>query len=109
MRPVIIKAYGAIDPATTETLADVQAVLDSWFINDAVALERDMLKISFEGDVFPDEDVVSALRPYLTARSKGRLDILDLEEWTLRRWIFSGMDVKVNTVTLNKALDTSLL
>ena len=40
---------------------------------------------------------------------RGKLDVMDLEAWTLRRWTFSGREAKAHTVTLNKALDTSLM
>ncbi|MBP3731084.1 MAG: hypothetical protein J6I40_06410, partial [Mailhella sp.] len=65
MRPVIVKAYGALDPATPATLKAVSAVLESWFIEDAADLKGSMLHIAFEGEVFPDDEVVEALKPFL--------------------------------------------
>ena len=65
MRPVIVKAYGALSPATEETLNAVRAVLDDWYIPEAVELSGDLLRISYEGDVFPDAEVVEAVRPFL--------------------------------------------
>ena len=109
MRPVIVKAYGALDPAGKEALEAVSAILESWFIDDAAELEGSMLRISFEGDVFPDEEVVQALTPYLCESSWGKLDVMDLEAWTLRRWSFAGGELHANTTTLDKALDSSLL
>ncbi len=108
MRPVIVKAYGGLSPVPEKALADVEAVLESWFIRGAAEMEGDLLRISFEGDAFPDEEVAEALKPYLCGQSWGRLDVMDLEEWTLRRWQFGGGNLQVSTVTLDKALDTSL-
>jgi len=108
MRPVLVKAYGGLSPVPPKALADVQAVLESWFIEDAAEMEGDLLRISFEGDAFPDDEVVDALKPFLCGKSWGRLDVLDLEAWTLRRWQFGEGRLRVSTATLNKALDTSL-
>ncbi len=109
MRPVIVKAYASFYPATEEVLRSVVSVLSGWFIEDAAELKNDMLVISFEGDAFPDEEVIGALRPFMREETRGKLDVMDLEAWTLRRWIFAGREASVNTVTLNKALDTSLM
>ncbi len=108
MRPVIVKAYGGLAPASQEALDAVEAVLESWFISGAAELEGDLLRITFEGDAFPDDDVAEALKPFLCEKSWGRLDVMDLEAWTLRRWQFGGGDLRVSTATLDKALDTSL-
>ncbi|MBO6002394.1 MAG: hypothetical protein J6P53_02735, partial [Mailhella sp.] len=75
----------------------------------AAERKKDMLVISFEGDAFPDEEVIDALKPFMREETRGKLDVMDLEAWTLRRWTFSGREANVNTVTLNKALDTSLM
>ncbi|MCQ2443968.1 MAG: hypothetical protein MJ061_00495 [Mailhella sp.] len=104
---MIVKAYGSLDPAGEEALEAVRGVLESWFIDaGAVELEGDLLRISFEGDVFPDDEVVDALRPFLSDASRGKLDILDLEEWTLHRYFFTYGTVRDNKVTLDKALET---
>lgn len=110
MRPVIVKAYGALSPATEETLDAVRAVLESWFLDaDAAELRGDMVTIGYEGDAFPDDEVVDALRPYLCEKSWGKLDIIDLEAWTLRRYTFTGGELSDHTSTLDKALDPCAL
>ena len=109
MRPVLVKAYGSFYPASEDVLAAVDAVLSSWFIEDAAELKKDMLVIGFEGDAFPDEEVISCLKPFMTSETRGKLDVMDLEAWTLRRWIFTGREMMVKMATLNKALDTSLM
>ena len=109
MRPVIVKAYGSFYPASEDALDAVNAVLSSWFIEDAAERKKDMLVIGFEGDSFPDEEIIDCLKPFMSGETHGKLDVMDLEAWTLRRWIFSGREAKANTVTLNKALDTSLM
>ena len=87
MRPVIIKAYGGFSPASDETLEAVQAVLRDWFIDeDSAELKGDLLSIGYEGDAFPDEDIVEALKPFFCEKTWGKLDYIDLEAWTLRRY-----------------------
>ncbi len=110
MRPVIVKAYGALSPATEETLHAVRAVLETWFIDeDAADLNGNMVTIGYEGDAFPDDEVVEALKPYLCEKSWGKLDIIDLEAWTLHRYTFTGGQLSDHSATLDKALDPCAL
>ena len=109
MRPVIVKAYGALSPAAEEALLAVRAVLEDWYIPEAVELKGDMLRISYEGDAFPDVEVVEAIRPFLRADSEGKLDILDLEGWTLHRYFFNDGQLRDHQVTLDKALEACSL
>lgn len=110
MRPVIVKAYGALSPATQETYEAVCAVLESWFMDtETIELTGDMLTIGYEGDAFPDDEVVDALRPFFCERSWGKLDIIDLEAWTLHRYSFAGGQLSDHTATLDKALDPCAL
>ena len=110
MRPVIVKAYGGLSPAGEDVFEAVRSVLQSWFIEeDAVELVGDMVTISYEGDAFPDDDVVDALRPFLCESSWGKLDVIDLEAWTLHRYTFAKGELTDNTTTLDKALDPCAL
>lgn len=110
MRPVIIKAYGALSPAGEEAYEAVRSVLESWFLDtDAVELVGDMVTIGYEGDAFPDDEVVDALKPFLCETSWGKLDIIDLEAWTLRRYSFAKGQLTDHTATLDKALDPCAL
>ncbi|MBQ8172580.1 MAG: hypothetical protein IJ034_01390 [Mailhella sp.] len=110
MRPVIIKAYGALSPASEETLQAVRAVLETWFIEeDAAELNGNMVTIGYEGDAFPDDEVVDALKPYLCDTSWGKLDIIDLEAWTLHRYTFTNGQLSDHTATLDKAMDPCAL
>ena len=70
MRPVLVKAYGALNPATEETYRAVRAVLEDWYIPDAVELKGDLLRISYEGEVFTRYLRVGA--PSLSLRSERR-------------------------------------
>ena len=110
MRPVIVKAYAGFSPATEETLEAVRSVLRSWFMDEDIAeLSGDLLSISYEGDAFPDDEIVDALKPFLCEKSWGKLDLIDLEAWTLRRYTFTGGRLTEHSATLDKALDPCAL
>ena len=49
---------------------------------------RRYFRISFEGVFFPLDDVLDALRPLLCAESSGKIDLIDMEAWTLTRAAF---------------------
>lgn len=106
MRPVIVKVYGSLHPADEAALTAVSAVLADWYINDAVELKGDLLRISHEGEYFPAEEVVEALRPFLTGAGDGKLDVIDLEAWTLRRFFFRHGRVASRVASLDQALDS---
>ena len=106
MRPVLVKVYGSLHPAGQAALAAVSAVLADWYIPDAAELKGDVLRISHEGEYFPVEDVVAALRPLLSDSSEGKLDYLDLEAWTLRRFFFRCGLVSERTASLDRALES---
>ena len=50
------------------------------------------------------ENVLDALRPLLCAESSGKIDLIDMEAWTLTRAAFSGTEITVKTVGLNHVL-----
>ena len=108
MRSVLVKAYGSLHPADEAALSAVSGVLEDWYLPDAVELKGDLLRISHEGEYFPAEDVVDALRPFLTEASEGKLDYLDLEAWTLRRFFFRHGRVSERTASLDRALGSWL-
>ena len=85
MKGIAVKVYAALHPAGEDCIEAVRragrdAVGDPWLFS-----EGDMLRISFEGLYFPEEAVLEALDRFLPAEAEGRLDILDIEVWELRR------------------------
>lgn len=101
----MIKAYGNLYPATQSMVESVRAVLADWYIADAVELHADILRISHEGEYFPEAEVVAALCSFLQPEQKGKLDIIDLENWQLSRHIFEGGTVVEKKASLDKALE----
>ena len=90
MREEPCKTYGHLFPADQHIADAVGAVLSDWNIPECTELEGDIFRISFEGVFFPLDDVLDALRPLLCAESSGKIDLIDMEAWTLTRAAFSG-------------------
>ena len=63
-----------------------------------------MLNIAFEGALFPLDDIVEALIPCLNEASSGKIDLCDMENWTLTRASFTGREVRLSTAGLNDVL-----
>ncbi|MEG2140831.1 MAG: hypothetical protein RRY20_08610, partial [Bilophila sp.] len=53
---------------------------------------------------FPLEDVLAALTPFASLALSGKIDVIDMEGWTLTRATFTNGDVRVSTVGLNHVL-----
>ena len=46
-------------------------------------------------------------RPFLKPESAGKIDLIDMEQWTLTRTTFAGTAMTTKTVGLNHVLDYS--
>lgn len=104
---VEVKVYAGIHPAGPAEEAALRQVLGDWQMDQqAVELEGDILRISFEGLFFPAEDCVNALKPLLTEQSRGKVDRLDLENWLLERWILDYGRVSYRRASLDQALES---
>ncbi len=106
MRPVIMKVYGNLYPVDKTCFEEVEQVLTAWNIEDSVFYEKDMVRISYEGEYFPCDEVSEILKSYHAETTEGKLDCMDLEEWTLARYSFKkNKEYKYNKATLDKALE----
>lgn len=74
---------------------------------EIVALEDNLLRISFEGIYFPVEDVLAYIGENMEPDWSGKLDVLDLEAWTLDRHVFQGGAMRHGHAPLNNVLDYS--
>lgn len=107
MRQEPCKAFGHLFPADSALLDAVDTVLADWNVAGCAELEGDLFRIDFEGVFFPLDDVLAAIRPFLTPESAGKIDLIDMEQWTLTRAVFAGARVTTKTVGLNHVLDYS--
>lgn len=107
MRQEPCKAFGHLFPADAALFDAVEAALSGWNMPDCAELAGDLLRIDFEGVFFPLDDVLEAVRPFLKPESAGKIDLIDMEQWTLTRTTFAGTDMATKTVGLNHVLDYS--
>ncbi len=110
MRDPLVKVYGHVYPADASLETALRAALadalpDS---DDEPLLDRvgDMLRISFEGSYFPEEEVVAALRA-AAGTLQGKMDVIDLEGWRLTRHSFHDGELRSRVAPLNNVLDYS--
>lgn len=110
MRDPLLKAYGHVYPANPALESALQTALaDALPDNDDVPLlerDGDMLRISFEGSYFPEDEVVQTLKT-APGPLEGKLDVLDLESWRLTRHAFRGGTLHTSAAPLNNVLDYS--
>lgn len=74
---------------------------------EIVVLEDTLLRISFEGIYFPVEEVLAYIRKNIEPDWTGKLDVLDLEAWTLDRHVFESGAIHHGHAPLNNVLDYS--
>ena len=71
-------------------------------------LEGDIVRVTFEGMYFPSEEVLTAFATHLPEQAKGKMDVLDLEAWTLTRHIWEeGTFQSSPPRSLNHVMDYS--
>lgn len=104
MRQEPCKAYGNLSPAGEDAVQAVDRVFMDWGLSQRAELEGDLLRIAFEGVFFPLDDVLAALKPYLCSDSSGKVDIIDMEGWTLTRAVFTGTEIRLSSAGLNDVL-----
>lgn len=99
MEQIIIKVYGSITPANQAMLNAVQNIAEG-----SISLDGDVLLISHEGMYFMIDECIDALKPLMDKDCEGRIDYIDMDEWTLSRyWIHGGL-VTHSTVGLNQVM-----
>ena len=109
-QPVLLKVYGNLFPAQEadrEALALACADRVPAGDGEAVMLEGDLVRISFEGLYFPVDEVLEAFATRLKPAQQGKLDVLDLEAWRLTRHLFAEGRITSRTAPLNNVLDFS--
>lgn len=116
MRQEPCKAHGYVFPADADLKRAIDTALESWNIPECTLLEGEICNLAFEGVFFPLDDVLKALQPYLhdqaslsirQPKRSGKIDVFDLEKWTLTRALITGTTIQVSTVGLNHVLDYS--
>ena len=110
MRQEPFKAYGNLHPADERVLQALEAVFCSWGLSvelEFAGSDGALLRLGFEGVFFPEDEVVNAIRPFLTQKSTGKLDIINVEDWTLTRYTFDAGQLYRGQRDLNQVLEYS--
>lgn len=111
-QPLLLKIYGNLFPVTDRLQVDLLSVCREAFpfSEDIVRVERKILLISFEGLYFPVSELIESIESYLLhghTETKGKIDVLDLEAWTLERYLVEAERIRSKKVSLNNVLDYS--
>ncbi len=105
MRREPCKAWGHLFPADETARRAANSALEAWGLPPCADLDdAGVLNIAFEGALFPLDDIVEALIPCLNEASSGKIDLCDMENWTLTRASFTGREVRLSTAGLNDVL-----
>lgn len=99
MEHIIIKVYGHVSPAS-QAMFDALAPLAP----EHVVLEGTLLRISFEGLYFMMDDFMDALKPHLGKGCEGKIDYIDMDEWTLTRYRITDGLVTTSSAGLNQVM-----
>lgn len=106
MEHILIKVYGSISNANTELFNAALRVVEEQDEN-AVELDGTFFTISFEGIYFMIDEFITAIKPHLTRECSGRIDYIDVDDWTLTRFWIEGGLITHNTADLNHVMDHS--
>ncbi|WP_165066188.1 hypothetical protein [Desulfovibrio sp. ZJ200] len=110
-RSPLLKVYGHVYPVCDDFFADLAQACASALPDDAaepvLERERDLARFSFEGVYFPVEETLAVVTRHLRSEHKGKLDVLDLENWRLIRHVFAEGKIRVSAAPLNNVLDYS--
>ena len=108
-QPTLLKVYGSLERATSELFEEVKKICQQALPieNSLASMDGNTLLISFEGVWFPQDDILEAFKRLLTPDQKGKLDILDLEEWKMTRHVFQDGKIITKSSPLNNVLDYS--
>lgn len=104
-QPILIKAYGSLWPAGPDLARELRGIAALAQPEAAeVDLDGDLLRIAFEGVYFPGDEFAAAIGRNLDQGMRGRLDILDLEAWRLRRLAVANGAISESRAPLNNVL-----
>lgn len=106
-QPVLLKAYGNFWPATAALASQLGAVLVSCLPapdTPPARLAGTLLLISFEGLYFPVDEVICLLERSADVACQGKLDILDLENWQMTRYLLEAGKFTLSHALLNNVL-----
>lgn len=111
-RNILIKVYANIYPANEDLYHALASELSGIYSvdnseNKVVEIDNDLILISFEGIYFPIEEVINRIKDFLTTSTQGKVDYIDMEEWTLTRYTIKDKGISAKSNSLNAVMDYS--
>lgn len=109
-QPVILKVYGNLAPVTPAQYEKLREIAKDCLPEPETApasLQDQLLTIMFEGVYFPTEEFLDCIRQFLSCRQQGKIDVLDIEQWTLLRYLIANNQISPHYAPLNNVLDFS--
>lgn len=82
----LIKIYAGLHPAGAAAASALRAGSGAVGGEPWLFQEGDLLRIAFEGLYFPEDELLETLERALPREARGRVDVLDLDAWELRRY-----------------------
>ncbi|MBQ7456924.1 MAG: hypothetical protein IJS54_04915 [Desulfovibrio sp.] len=110
---IVVKVYGNISPADQSLRLVLAEALQTAIADpisqdiETLVLIGDLLTISFEGVYFPEDEVVAVLQAHCTPKQTGKLDVLDIDAWRIRRYQIQDGHLHLRQASLNQVLDYS--
>lgn len=108
-QPTLLKVYASLERAPFELFEEAKKICQQACPaeNARASMDGNTLLISFEGIWFPHDEILEMIERRLTPDQKGKMDILDLEEWKMTRYVFQDGGIKEKASPLNNVLDYS--
>lgn len=111
-QPVLVKVYATLAPVSDDLVREAEEAASGALGVEGdqgpfVFGEEDALRVSFEGIYFPVDDLVPILEKAAAAGTRGKLDVLDMENWRMTRHEAKDGKLSIHTVPLNHVLDYS--
>lgn len=105
-QPILIKVYANATPVSDRLERNLREAAERAMPAENLTIEREdaLLRLAFEGVWFPEEEIVGIIERALASGGSGKLDALDLESWTLRRYVFAAGKTEFKTAPLNDVL-----
>lgn len=105
MEHILIKVYGNIRPVSADLVEQLQAEQpEKEDGTEALELSGEMLLFSFEGMYYPIDEVIEIVTKGLTPEMEGKIDYIDLDEWTLTRYTIADGNITHATRSLNHVM-----
>lgn len=104
MNQILCRVWGNLVPADDKICNVVNDIMRDWCLSPCAKLDGDILNFFYEGVVFPLDEILEKIQLALDLESSGKIDLCDLEKWTLTRATFQGKKILLASSGLNNVL-----